>query len=428
MSQLTTFGSSGGAPTVLTLTGNSGGPVGPTVGNINILGTGSITVVGNPGTSTLTITPSGSLPISFPTDSGTATPAAGILRVLGGTSGRDINTSGSGNTIHTDLNNTITLGDLSAVAANTPSLTLTTGDIDITAGNITMPFTNAAGSQGAMYVNGNLFLNTLGIGNVFMGIGASNLTFNTGLAAANIGFGTSVMSALTTGAANAAFGYNNLTSLTTGGSNTSLGSNGLGFLVSGSSNVAIGAGAGQTYTTNESDNILISSLGVILDSGTIRIGTNGIQTKSFICGIDGVNVGSVAKIVTMASDQLGTATITAGTGITVTPSANTITISASGIVTFAYTNVSTTPYVVLVTDDYISVDASGGVITIQLPNAATLGKTFIIKDRMGSAASNNITVTTVGGAVNIDAATTFVMNTAYQSINVIGNGSFYEIF
>jgi len=57
-----------------------------------------------------------------------------------------------------------------------------------------------------------------------------------------------------------------------------------------------------------------------------------------------------------------------------------------------------------------------------------LSQVFIIKDRTGSAAANNITVTTVGGAVNIDGATSFVMNTAYQSIQVIGNGSTYEIF
>lgn len=42
-----------------TLTGNSGGAVGPTSGNINIVGSGGITVVGNPGTSTLTISGGG---------------------------------------------------------------------------------------------------------------------------------------------------------------------------------------------------------------------------------------------------------------------------------------------------------------------------------------------------------------------------------
>ncbi len=42
------------APAAETLTGNSGGAVATTLGNINTVGTGSITVVGNPGTSTLT--------------------------------------------------------------------------------------------------------------------------------------------------------------------------------------------------------------------------------------------------------------------------------------------------------------------------------------------------------------------------------------
>ncbi len=119
---------------------------------------------------------------------------------------------------------------------------------------------------------------------------------------------------------------------------------------------------------------------------------------------------------------------TGGSGITVTSSANVITISGSGTIIYTYTNVNTSPYVVLTTDYYISVDSSGGSRIIQLPNAATVGKTFIIKDRTGSAATNNITITTVGGAVNIDGATTFVMNSAYQSISVLGNGTTYEIY
>lgn len=42
-----------------TLTGNTGGAVGPTANNINILGSGGVTVSGNPGTSTLTIVSTG---------------------------------------------------------------------------------------------------------------------------------------------------------------------------------------------------------------------------------------------------------------------------------------------------------------------------------------------------------------------------------
>lgn len=48
------FVSFSGTGSTQTLTGNSGGAVGPTAGNINTLGTGSVTVVGTPLTSTLT--------------------------------------------------------------------------------------------------------------------------------------------------------------------------------------------------------------------------------------------------------------------------------------------------------------------------------------------------------------------------------------
>jgi hypothetical protein len=126
------------------------------------------------------------------------------------------------------------------------------------------------------------------------------------------------------------------------------------------------------------------------------------------------------------SPSAGNINITAGTGITVVGTTNTLTISSNNVT--AYTNVNTSPYVVLSTDDYLSVDCSAGAITIQLPNAATLGRIIDIKDRTGSAATHNITVTTVGGSVNIDGATTFVMNTAYQAISAIGNASTYEVF
>ena len=48
-------GGGGGGSPIQTLTGNSGGAVPPTANNINVVGSGAVTVTGNPGTSTLTI-------------------------------------------------------------------------------------------------------------------------------------------------------------------------------------------------------------------------------------------------------------------------------------------------------------------------------------------------------------------------------------
>lgn len=59
MSQYTVSFQAGGTSTVTTLTGNVGGAVPPTAGNINVIGSGMVTVTGNPGTSTLTISVAG---------------------------------------------------------------------------------------------------------------------------------------------------------------------------------------------------------------------------------------------------------------------------------------------------------------------------------------------------------------------------------
>lgn len=123
-----------------------------------------------------------------------------------------------------------------------------------------------------------------------------------------------------------------------------------------------------------------------------------------------------------------------GTGnvlVTGNPGTNTLTITAnSGAQTVNYTGIvfAQSPYTALATDYYISADVTGGAITVRLPNAPATGRIFTVKDKVGLAAVNNITVTTVGGAVNIDGATTFVVNTAYQAVSLIFNGTSYETY
>lgn len=119
--------------------------------------------------------------------------------------------------------------------------------------------------------------------------------------------------------------------------------------------------------------------------------------------------------------------IVGGSGVTVTgdPGTNTLTIDAATIID--YRNVNSSPYVVAATDEYLSIDTTSA-RTLQFPNSTTSGRIFTVKDRTGNAAANNITVTTVGGIVTIDGAASVAINGNFNSINLIFNGSNYEIW
>jgi hypothetical protein len=86
------------------------------------------------------------------------------------------------------------------------------------------------------------------------------------------------------------------------------------------------------------------------------------------------------------------------------------------------------PYTALSTDVFLACQTSGGTITILLPNAPTTGKTYQIKDSNGASATSNISVTTVGGTVTLDGQTTYTINTNYENISVVFDGTNYEVF
>jgi hypothetical protein len=287
-------GGGGGVGNVKFLTGNTGGPVGPDlVGNINVVGSGDISVAGNAGTNTLTISLSGAIANVYDADTGTAIPALGILNIngLGGIAtsasghtvdigtdgtiatnystdsgiaipsadtinivgGTGITTSGSGDTVTIALSGSglvesIT-GDTGSAIAGALTITGGTSGASFNTSGTTitesfnylnMPYTNAGGTQGVIKFAGSPifgFYGGVGQFNMFLGDTAGNTSLT---GTNNIGLGPIVLHAVTSGFANVGVGPLALSSCTTGNSNVAMGLDALQNLTTGFGNVAVG--------------------------------------------------------------------------------------------------------------------------------------------------------------------------------------------
>jgi hypothetical protein len=225
-----------------TLTGNSGDIVHPQVGNINIVGTDHVTVVGNNTTATLSIYIDGELADTYTTDSGNAVPALNVLRVLGGD---NINTAGATNavTIHLDT-------------------------------SIVQPVTSADGLSGLYSLGTNRFMHARGTNNTFLGDQAGSLALTVATAVGNTGIGSAVMTGVTSASYNVGVGASALTLTTTGVANTAVGAL-AGSLMNGSGNTLIGKEAGIALTGTESYNICINHPGIVATSNKTYIGQYG---------------------------------------------------------------------------------------------------------------------------------------------------------
>src|SRR5438552_1155082 len=135
-------------------------------------------------------------------------------------------------------------------------------------------------------------------------VGAAALLLNT-TGSQNTAVGTDALVFNTNGSDNTAIGWFALITNTTGGVNTAIGAEALSSNATGFNNIALGFAAGDSLTTGD-DNIDIGNEGVAAEAGTIRIGTDGTQTRTFIAGISG-GVVSGSGVVVNASGQLGVA-------------------------------------------------------------------------------------------------------------------------
>lgn len=336
------LGGGGGGGPLNTLKGNSGGFVGPDGGgNINVIGDGTtITVVGNPGTNTLTIELEGSVALFFTADdTNVAAPVGGNLNVFGSI---NINTTapGSADTIRINLNDSILL----------PATT------DANHGVI------ALGTD----LTNDRFIHNFGSLNTFIGQSSGNFTLT---GTSNTGIGFLSFTSCTSGSLNTAIGPDTLIQLTTGDQNVSIGATAGSSITTGSNNIFVGSSSGTNVITG-SNNILIDNLGAALDADNdvIRIGTLGTQLNTYIAGIYNTAFGATNQVVFIDNQgKLGSSKgndgqiITGSTAgspnwanitsldstVTITNGPNSIDLSTSGGATFTVTtnNAVATPII-----------------------------------------------------------------------------------
>jgi hypothetical protein len=148
---------------------------------------------------------------------------------------------------------------------------------------------------------GALNQNTTGVANTATGFNA--LSGNT-TGDRNTATGQAALRNNTTGTDNTATGSSALRVNTTGFNNTAIGHRALDNNPTGSSNIALGYFAGTNLTTGD-NNIDIGNRGVAAESNTIRIGTQGTQTSTFVAGISGTAV-TGRPVMINANGKLGT--------------------------------------------------------------------------------------------------------------------------
>lgn len=354
----------------------------------------------------------------------------------------------------------LTLSDVTYINNSTVSGTLTVTNVGLTdLGSIRSNFTAHSillgqGTRGTITAlgaatNGQIPIGSTGADPVLAGITAgTGISVTNGAGSISIATnGSSTVNTLTGntgGAISPTLGNINTVgtgSITVAGSGSTLTSQLTGLT---NHNVLIGAGTATitNVAPSATSGVPLISQGASADPtfGTAVVaggGTGAVSftTHSLILG-QGTSAMTALGAATNGQIPVGStgadpvlATITAGTNTSVTNGAGTITIGASqAVVANNYSVANATPYVAAATDYYITVDTSTIAITIQLPDAPTNYRTFIIKDSAGNASVRNVTVTTVSGIKLLDGAATFVMNTNYQAAQFLYDGFGYQVF
>ncbi len=179
-------------------------------------------------------------------------------------------------------------------------------------------------------------------------------------------------------------------------------------------------------------NIDVSPSGVIsvasLTGPTGSIGATGptgaASTVTGPTGIDGPTGPTGAdSTVTGPTGPIGDTGPTGADSTVTGPTGPTGSTGAPGGLVVPVTNVTTTPYNVLISDYVVAVNVAGA-SSVVLPASAT-GTVFVVKDDSGAASVNNITITATGA--NIDGVGSQTINANYGSYTMVYNGTQWDI-
>lgn len=249
-----------------------------------------------------------------------------------------------------------------------------TGIGELALQNVTGPGNTSCGDSSGKFVSS-------GINNTFvgfqsgMGITGSKLTTSGNTC---VGKDSGLLLQGSGGATNSMLGISSGAAVTTGSSNTIIGASvASATLATGASNIYIGCSSAIDATSGSTSNEL-------------KIGNSSTPVIS-ATGINGVPVTTLGGANTLS----GITTYSSGQVVKVT-------------------DVTTTPYTVLSSDYYLAIKKAS-TVAVNLPTTPVNGTQYMIADASGAAGSNAITINR-GGSDTIMGATTYVLNSPYQSI------------
>lgn len=363
--------------------GNSGPGAVPSAGIITIKGaadgsgnTGALTVAGSGAGNDVVINIT---PIGYTTDdSSTVTPANNAITIAGA---GGITTSSSGNTV------TINGGaGASSFPTDSGTATPAAGVLIIKAGSATAHAGSSVSFSGAGHTV--TFNSTDSSNNTIVGGLAGNASISGSKSTA---LGAFALESLTSGSNNVAIGYNAGDSVTSGSNSTLVGYTSGGTVTSGSNNIAIGYQAALNYSSTEASNIIIGNSGSNAESNTIRIGTQGSgagqQNTAYMAGIYGSTVGGTnGFVVCDNSGKLGIGGIP-GSAFTLLETQTSTYDGSTGASSFVFSNIGIQNYSTLF-------------ITYKFNNVATFAGPFSIAMVMQASINGGISWITAPNYVN----------------------------